>query len=54
LRAVEEQARTAGCCRLTLEVRADNEVARRLYQSYGFQPGDPARDALSFWKKPLA
>jgi ribosomal protein S18 acetylase RimI-like enzyme len=54
LHAIEQEARRRDCCRITLEVRADNIVARRLYQDFGFQPGDPATDALSFWKKPLA
>jgi ribosomal protein S18 acetylase RimI-like enzyme len=53
LQAIEAEARRSGCCRLTLEVRADNVVARRLYQDFGFNPGDPASDSLSFWKKPL-
>jgi ribosomal protein S18 acetylase RimI-like enzyme len=54
LQAIEHEARRRNCGRITLEVRADNLVARRLYQDFGFQPGDPATDALSFWKKPLA
>jgi len=53
LQAIESEARKCGCCRLTLEVRADNQVARRLYQDFGFHPGRVATDALSFWKKPL-
>jgi ribosomal protein S18 acetylase RimI-like enzyme len=53
LHAIEQEARRRHCCRITLEVRADNLVARRLYQDFGFQPGDTATDALSFWKKPL-
>jgi ribosomal protein S18 acetylase RimI-like enzyme len=53
LRAIEDEARRCGCCRLTLEVRADNTIARRLYEDFGFDPGDPASDAMSFWKKPL-
>jgi GNAT superfamily N-acetyltransferase len=53
LSAVEEEARREGCCRLTLEVRADNHHARALYQNLGFEPGDPATDALHFWKKSL-
>lgn len=36
LRAVEERARATGCCRLTLEVRGDNDPARELYASLGF------------------
>jgi GNAT superfamily N-acetyltransferase len=33
--AVEEKARALGCCRVTLEVLADNP-ARRLYESMGY------------------
>ncbi len=36
LRGAEAAAREAGCDRLRLEVRADNEAARRLYQSAGY------------------
>jgi GNAT superfamily N-acetyltransferase len=53
LQAVEEEARREGCCRLTLEVRADNHNARALYQNLGFDPGNPTTDALHFWKKTL-
>jgi ribosomal protein S18 acetylase RimI-like enzyme len=37
LGAVEERARARGYCKLTLEVRHDNEGARRLYHEYGFR-----------------
>ena len=37
LAAVEAQARTEGCCKLTLEVQEDNAPARGLYQSFGFR-----------------
>lgn len=50
LNAVEEYARSTGCCRLTLEVRVDNEPAKNLYLSEGFRPGDPPQQ---FWVKPL-
>lgn len=53
LNAAESEARLCGCCRVTLEVRADNAIARRLYQDFGFDPGDPQTSALSFWKKNL-
>jgi ribosomal protein S18 acetylase RimI-like enzyme len=53
LEAVEEEARREGCCRITLEVRADNHVARALYRRFGFADGDPRSDALGFWKKEL-
>ena len=36
LAAAEEMARTAGCCKLTLEVLEDNLPARRLYERFGF------------------
>lgn len=36
LAAVEQRARELGCCKLTLEVREDNRVARALYESSGF------------------
>lgn len=37
LHAVEERARLLGCCKLTLEVRADNVRARRLHRGQGFR-----------------
>jgi ribosomal protein S18 acetylase RimI-like enzyme len=40
LEGVEARGRELGCCRLTLEVREDNQRAQRLYQRFGF--GDPA------------
>ena len=36
LAAVEEHARAAGCCRLTLEVLEGNPRARGLYEAVGF------------------
>ncbi len=36
LRAVEQWARAAGCCKLTLEVLENNHRARTLYASTGF------------------
>jgi ribosomal protein S18 acetylase RimI-like enzyme len=44
LSAVEAEARSRGCCKLTLEVREDNPVAAGLYQGLGFGPGG-AEDA---------
>jgi len=37
LRAAEEHARRAGCCKLTLEVQDDNTRARAVYQRFGFE-----------------
>lgn len=53
LAAVEEQATSLGCCAITLEVRADNTIARGLYERFGFEPGEPTTDAMSFWRKTL-
>jgi ribosomal protein S18 acetylase RimI-like enzyme len=50
LKAVEEDARALGCCKVTLEVRADNLRAQALYKSVGFQPTDPG---TWFWTQPL-
>lgn len=36
LDAVTERARQSGCCKVTLEVRASNSNARRLYERLGF------------------
>jgi ribosomal protein S18 acetylase RimI-like enzyme len=43
LDAAESRARQLGCCKLTLEVREDNERARSLYERVGF--GDYAPGA---------
>ncbi|HZR82726.1 MAG TPA: GNAT family N-acetyltransferase [Candidatus Binatia bacterium] len=61
LAAVEERARSLGCCKLTLEVRGDNRVAQGLYRSFGFRGGAGAPgESLGgfagqtfFWEKPL-
>ncbi len=37
LGAVERRARDLDCCKVTLEVREDNEGARRLYADEGFR-----------------
>ena len=54
LQAIESAAREAGCCKVTLEVRADNVRARKLYVRLGFDPGQPDSSAMSFWSKKLA
>lgn len=42
LERVEARGRELGCCKLTLEVREDNDRAQRLYQKFGFgdRPGE--------------
>jgi len=47
LEQVASAARSLGCCKVTLEVRADNAPAQALYQSVGFA-GD-----TRFLEKPL-
>ena len=41
LAAVETEARSLGCGKVTLEVRSDNTRAMGLYRSVGFQPSEP-------------
>lgn len=50
LAAAEAGAREMGCCKITLEVHAENPVAMHVYQSVGFVPGTPVQH---FWTKPL-
>jgi len=50
LEAVEEAARAAGCCKITLEVRDDNVPAQLLYRALGY--GDGAAPHR-FWSKRL-
>lgn len=41
LEAVEAKAKALDCCKLTLEVKTENERAYRLYKKYGFKhPGN--------------
>ncbi|MGY2794568.1 [ribosomal protein S18]-alanine N-acetyltransferase [Thermostichus sp. MS-CIW-36] len=53
------QARAAGCRWATLEVKASNQAAIRLYESAGFQRLGRRKgyyngeDALVYWKKPI-
>lgn len=50
MQQVENWAREIDCCKITLEVRHDNEAAQQLYRNYGFrEPGI----ATHFWAKPL-
>jgi ribosomal protein S18 acetylase RimI-like enzyme len=50
LGAVEKYARAHQMGRITLEVRCDNIIAQKLYQSCGFHEGD---HSMYFWKKVL-
>ena len=55
LERIEAKARELNCCRLTLEVREDNRVARGLYRKVGFDRVvvGAERVAMEFWHKPL-
>ena len=46
-----EEARKRNFCRVTLEVRTDNDTARRLYKSVGFKP---CENPMEFWISPIA
>lgn len=46
LDAAESRARQLGCCKLTLEVREDNERARSLYENVGFGDFAPGADPV--------
>ncbi len=52
---IEAKARELDCCRLTLEVREDNIVARGLYRKVGFDlvKVGPKNIPMEFWRKPL-
>ena len=43
-------AQERGCCKVTLEVRCDNEVAQALYTQLGFESTHPA---MLYWEKKL-
>lgn len=53
LEEVEATARDMGCCRITLEVHADNAAARGLYLDFGFDAGEEGATAQSFFTKHL-
>jgi GNAT superfamily N-acetyltransferase len=52
---IEAKAHELNCCRITLEVRQDNHVARGLYRKVGFDQVvvGAERAAMEFWHKPL-
>ena len=55
LNAVENEAKSKGCCKVTLEVLQNNERAKRVYQSFGFAGynlGEEENNAL-FWQKKI-
>jgi ribosomal protein S18 acetylase RimI-like enzyme len=50
LEAITQRALEMGCCKVTLEVRDDNEVAQNAYKSMGWGDCDPV---MHYWEKPL-
>lgn len=48
--AVETKARRLSCCKVTLEVREDNQPAQHLYRRLGFTSSQPP---MLFWHKRL-
>lgn len=44
-----------GCCKVTLEVLVGNEIAKRVYQTAGFEPAAQREAAgpYEFWEKPV-
>ncbi len=55
LSAIEEIGREKGCCKITLEVLSNNEVAKSAYQKFGFAGYelDPNAGGAVFWQKKL-
>ena len=51
LAAVENEARRRGCCKVTLEVRENNEVAKAAYLRAGFAPS--SMPETLFWTREL-
>ena len=52
---VEEIALAKGCCKITLEVLSNNEVAKSAYEKFGFSGYelDPETGHALFWQKHL-
>jgi ribosomal protein S18 acetylase RimI-like enzyme len=47
---LEADAKTLGCCKITMEVRSDNARAQALYQRIGYRGSEPE---TWFWTKGL-
>lgn len=50
LKRIAEEVSKIGYCKLTLEVRTDNESAKKVYRKAGFSP---CHDPMEFWVKEL-
>ncbi|MFM2479950.1 GNAT family N-acetyltransferase [Celerinatantimonas sp. YJH-8] len=55
LNRIESLAREKGCCKMTLEVLAENFVAQKAYSKYGFAPYqlNLQTGCALFWQKKL-
>ena len=55
MNTIEAEARELRCCKITLEVREDNEVARGLYRKLGFDRSNVGAQKIpmEFWQKKL-
>jgi ribosomal protein S18 acetylase RimI-like enzyme len=55
LNKVEEIAKSKGCCKMTLEVLSENEVAKSAYRKFGFSGYelDPEAGTALFWQKKI-
>nr|WP_246543623.1 GNAT family N-acetyltransferase [Novosphingobium profundi] len=53
--AVEDEARTRGACKVTLEVLSGNAPAKALYRAQGYRDYalDPEAGTAQFWEKKL-
>jgi len=50
LNGLVDYAREAGCCKVTLEVRSDNDIAKHVYHKMGFVDCQPP---MYFWTRTL-
>ncbi|MEJ2611785.1 MAG: GNAT family N-acetyltransferase [Candidatus Thiodiazotropha sp.] len=55
LSKVEEIAKSKGCCKITLEVLSNNDIAKSAYSKFGFSSYelDPKAGVALFWQKKL-
>ena len=55
LKKVEDIANEKGCCKLTLEVLSNNNIAKSSYKKFGFSAYElnPAAGQAFFWEKQL-
>lgn len=53
--AAEDHAKALGCCKITLEVLAGNETAKRAYRAFGYDHYqlDETTGIAEFWQKYL-